>query len=353
MEPALTPSPSLRCAQPWGFGIFAVDSGYVRPRFDAIHLIVDDGRAAIVDTGTTHSVPRVLDALAELGVPREAVDWVVLTHVHLDHAGGAGALLQHLPNARLTVHPRGARHMIDPARLWAGTVAVYGRDAAEQAYGKIVPVPAERIVETGEGASITLSGRRLDFIDTPGHARHHVVVRDSASSHLFAGDMFGISYRDFDVEGRAFIFPSSTPVQFDPLNTIDSIGRMLALSPEAIYLTHWSQVRDIPRLGRQLIRLTQAYARVATDARDAVMRDLPKLHSMQTRDSFPFEAPEARAALEAKIGDALKRLYLEELRAHGTGLDDAAISSLLAMDIELNAAGLVDWLAGAETQRLM
>ncbi|MEZ5729842.1 MAG: MBL fold metallo-hydrolase [Burkholderiaceae bacterium] len=119
-----------------GHGVFAVDSGYVRPGFDAIHLIVEAGRAAIVDTGTSHSVPRVLAALDALGVAPGCVDFVVLTHVHLDHAGGASALMRALPEARLTVHPRGARHMIDPTRLWQATCAVYGREAAEALYGR-------------------------------------------------------------------------------------------------------------------------------------------------------------------------------------------------------------------------
>ncbi|MBW3551718.1 MAG: MBL fold metallo-hydrolase, partial [Proteobacteria bacterium] len=107
-------------------GIVTIDTGFQRPRFDACYLIAEGGRAAFVDCGTNHSVPAMLAALADRDLPREAVDWLVLTHVHLDHAGGAGLLMQHLPNARLLVHPRGARHMIDPARLIAGATAVYG-----------------------------------------------------------------------------------------------------------------------------------------------------------------------------------------------------------------------------------
>ncbi len=326
--PPSTPSP----LEHWSHGIHAIDSGYVRPRFDAIHLIVEDGRAALVDTGTTHSVPTVLGALAELGLAPEAVDWVMLTHVHLDHAGGAGALMQVMPNARLTVHPRGARHMADPTRLWAGTVAVYGEATAREAYGALVPVPPSRIVETGDDASIELAGRRFDFLDTPGHARHHVVIRDSASGHLFAGDTFGISYREFDVGQRAFIFPSSTPVQFDPDDTLRSIDRMLSFAPGAIYLTHWSRVTEVPRLAAQLRRFTHAYVRIAQAARDAV--DAVDADDRSTR----------RASLEAAIRPGLARLYVDALREHGSTLDEPTILALLAMDIELNAAGLVDWL---------
>jgi glyoxylase-like metal-dependent hydrolase (beta-lactamase superfamily II) len=317
----------------WGDGIFAVDSGYVRPQFDAVHLIVESDRAAIVDTATRHSVPRVLAALDELGIARDRVDWIVLTHVHLDHAGGAGVLLGALPNARLAVHPRGVRHMADPSALWQGTVAVYGREAAEAMYGEVEPAAADRIVATGDGATIAFAGRELQFLDTPGHAKHHVVIRDTATGHLFAGDTFGISYRELDVDGRAFIFPTSTPVQFDPVALAGSIDRMLALQPAAIYLTHYSQVRDIPRLGAQLKRLTEAYAAIALDA---------------SAGRLPTDA-EGRSALEARIEGGLVRLFDAELRGHGVA--PQAVAGLLDLDLRLNSAGLVDWLKSRDGRR--
>lgn len=316
----------------WGDGIFSVDSGYLRPGFDAVHLLIESDRAAVIDTGTRHSAPAVLSALDALGIERDRVDWVILTHVHLDHAGGAGALMQALPQARLTVHPRGVRHMVDPSRLWAGTVGVYGRESAESMYGEVVPVAADRIVATDDGTRIELAGRRLEFLDTPGHARHHVVIRDTLTGHLFAGDMFGISYREFDVAGRALVFPSSTPVQFDPDDALDSIGRMLALQPEAIYLTHYAQVRDVPRLGAQLQRLTTRYAELALQAQ---------------RECGAEPGAVAAPALQAHIEAGMAALLIGEVRAHGSPLDEASIRELLAMDIRLNSAGLIDWLRGA------
>ncbi|CAM5470096.1 MBL fold metallo-hydrolase [Thauera mechernichensis] len=169
-------------------GVHAVDSGYGRPQLAAIHIIVQDGRAAIVDTGSNASVPRVLGALAALGIAPEAVDWVLFTHIHLDHAGGAGSLMCALPHARLVVHPRGVRHMTDPSRLWDATCAVYGPERAFALYGRLVPVAAERIVPATDGLELKLGGRCLRIFDTPGHARHHVCIWDDSARAFFTGN---------------------------------------------------------------------------------------------------------------------------------------------------------------------
>src|SRR5215471_20479487 len=127
-------------------GITAIDTEYLYPGHAAAHLIEDSGHAAFVDVGTNSSVPYLLGALDELGIAREAVDYLLLTHVHLDHAGGAGALMRELPNARAVLHPRGAPHMIDPSRLVAGSRAVYGEERFAQFYGELVPIPRERVL---------------------------------------------------------------------------------------------------------------------------------------------------------------------------------------------------------------
>ncbi len=302
------------------YGISAIDSGFGRPQLAAIHLVVEDGRAALVDTGTNASLPIVLAALKDKGLSPEQVDYVILTHIHLDHAGGAGALMRALPHARLTVHPRGARHMADPSRLVAGTNAVYGEAQARQMYGDILPIPADRMLETPEGTAIRLGGRELTFLDTPGHARHHVCIRDGRSGHIFAGDMFGLSYRELDVDGRQFVFPTTTPVQFEPSAMHASIDRLLALQPDAIYVTHFGQVLDVPRLGADLHRLIDAHVAVALRHRDAGARR----HDL----------------IKAGITDIL----LGEARRHGWRMAQDALLRLLALDVELNAQGLGAWL---------
>lgn len=302
------------------YGITTIDAGYERPRLAASHLIVEDGLAAFVDVGTTHSVPTLLEALNRKGIPRENVAYVMVTHVHLDHAGGAGELMRHLPNARLVVHPRGARHMIDPGKLIAGVAAVYGADQMQARFGEVVPVPAERVIEAGDEFAVDLNGRRLLCLDTPGHARHHYCVWDEKSKGFFTGDTFGISYREFDVDGRAFIFTTTTPVQFDPPALHASIDRMMSYQPERMYLTHYGCVTDPERLARELHEQIDLYVAVAREAADA---------------------GEAR---HQRMKEGLAEIMLSRLAAHGCTMEREQILALLAMDLELNAQGLGCWL---------
>ena len=302
-------------------GIHGLDSGYVRPRLDAIHFIVEKGRVAFIDTGTNDSVPRMLEALSRLSLGADAIDYVIPTHVHLDHAGGAGRLMQLSPNARLVIHPRGAGHMVDPSRLWAGTVAVYGEAQAKHHYGELVPVPRERVIEAADGASVSLAGRKLVFLDTPGHAKHHFCVWDETARALFTGDTFGCSYRELDApDGRAFMFASTTPTQFDPPALRASIGRLLALRPEAIYVTHYSRLTDVDRLGGDLLRVV--------DAHEAIGLRWSECTDHAERDRGLAKGVEALARAEAR-------------RAGG---DEDLWVKVLENDIALNAQGIAAWL---------
>lgn len=300
-------------------GISAIDTGFFRPRFDASHLIVENGRAAFVDTGTNYSVPRLLAELETKRIPVDAVDYVILTHVHLDHAGGAGLLMQQLPNARAVIHPRGVRHMVDPGALIAGATAVYGADEVRASYGELVPIPAERIITANDEHRVDLAGRELRCIDTPGHARHHVCIWDARSQAFFPGDTFGLSYREFDTDNGAFILPTSTPVQFEPDALHASIERMLGFKPQQMFLTHYSRVTDVERLARDLHEQIDAMVAIA------------RKHA-------------GDADRHARIMEDLAQLYIARVRAHGCMLDEATIRDVLVMDIELNAQGLEVWL---------
>lgn len=311
----------------YGHGICAVDSVYDRRLQTAIHLVVEDGRAAVVDTGTSHAVPYVMAALEARGVAPECVDYVILTHVHLDHAGAAGQLMRRFPNARLTVHPRGARHMIDPSRLLAATVAIYGEAQTRQVYGEVLPVPRERLVETPEGATLRLAGRELLFLDAPGHARHHVVVRDGATGHVFAGDTFGLSYRELDQDGRQYAFPTTSPSQFDPPALHRSIDRMLALGPPALYVTHFGRLTNPTVAGADLHRLIDAHAELGERHRHA------------------------GAERKRLLMEGVSALVLAERERQGWRLPREKVLEIFALDIELNAQGLEAWLDAEGNQR--
>ena len=300
-------------------GIHTIDTGYLRPRFDAAYLLVENGRGAFFDCGTNHSVPAMLAALAQAGLGPAEVDWLVLSHAHLDHAGGAGALMRQLPNARLVAHPRAAQHMIDPARLVAGATQVYGEEVFAQHYGELVPVPAARVVVAEDGHVVDLAGRALLCIDTPGHARHHLCMWDARSRSWFTGDTFGLSYRELDSAQGAFILPTSSPVQFEPEAMQASIARMMERQPQAMYLTHFGRVEGVARLAAELHEQIDAMVSLA-------------------------QACDGGADRHAALVAALSGYYLERAQAHGCALGDGEVLQLLHMDIELNAQGLEIWL---------
>ena len=300
-------------------GIHVIDTGYHRPLFDASYLVVEDGRGAFVDTGTNHAVPRLLAALDALGLARDAVDYVIPTHVHLDHAGGVGLLMQQLPAARLVVHPRGARHMIDPARLMAGARGVYGVAEVARSYGELVAVPAERVQQTADRMVLRLAGRPLEFLDTPGHARHHHCIWDAASRGFFTGDTFGLGYGELETPRSAWVMPTTPPVQFEPEALRASIERMLSYEPECMYLTHYGRVAPVAPLAAMLLAQLDAIVALAV--------------------SLP-NGPARHEALKAGLED----IHLRSLRESGTLLEPRRIRELLAFDIDLNARGIGIWL---------
>ena len=299
-------------------GITAVDTEYLRPGLAAAHVIQEDGRAAFVDVGTTHSVPYLLAALDVLGIARGAVDYVFLTHVHLDHAGGAGRLMQELPNAMAVLHPRGSPHLVEPEKLIAASKTVYGEELYRRLYGDIVPIPAERVIVTRDAQRLSLAGREFEFIHTPGHALHHHCIVDLQHSGVFTGDTFGLSYREFDTRNGAFIMPATTPTQFDPDQLVASVDRLLSYQPQSAYLMHYSRVTDLPRLGAELKAQIRQIADIAR--RNA-------------------NAPDMKAAIVREM----RALWFSRLRDHGCTLSESEIDALLEMDLDLNAQGLVVW----------
>ena len=298
--------------------ISCIDTLYQRPGLAACYLIESADEAALIDTGTGPLTPRLLALLAHKAIRPEQIKYVIPTHVHLDHAGAAGQLMQHLPAARLVVHPLGARHLIDPSKLIAGATAVYGENRFKALYGELLPVPAQRVQEAEDGLVLELGQRRLYCLDTPGHARHHICLYDDQSQGLFTGDTFGLSYREFDTARGPFILPTTTPVQFDPDAWHTSLDRLLALDPSCIYLTHFGRVDEPQRLGCEL---------------------------HQGLDDFVSIAERLASGGSSEIKAELLNWTLNRLAAQASPLSSTRVQQLLDMDLELNAQGLEIWLA--------
>lgn len=249
-----------------GNDVFLID-GYdmgFEGRTGTYVLLGDD--ITLVETGPSPSVPRVLAGLEELEIQKEKVAYVVLTHIHLDHAGGAGLLLQECPNAQVIVHEKGKRHLADPSRLIQGAKAVYG-EAFDELFDPILPIPEERLETKTDGDKLTLSkNRKLTFYDTPGHAKHHLGIHDSLSNGIFTGDTAGIRYHQTEDHGLTFYLPTTSPNQFDPDAMLDCINRFRDMNPSCLYFGHFGKTEDPDQTFDQVSSWIPVFVSEAKDA---------------------------------------------------------------------------------------
>ncbi len=301
------------------FGITCIDTEHMRKDFVAAYLIEDEGRAAFVDTGCYLSVPTLLATLDAKNIKRENVDYILLTHIHLDHAGGAGELIKYLPNATVYVHEYGAAHLIDPSKLRAGVIGVYGELFFKQFLGDLIPTPEDKVVIAKDGDVITLGNRTLKFIDTPGHARHHVCIWDEKSQGLFSGDTLGVSYREFDTDQGELIFPPTTPVQFDPEVWKDTIRHLMSFKPKYAYLTHFNRIEFTSQSADMLIQHIDGFVEIAKT-----------LENQNNRHKA--------------IKQKLLAYLLEIATKHGVILGETQQIKLFKGDLEICAQGLGVWL---------
>jgi glyoxylase-like metal-dependent hydrolase (beta-lactamase superfamily II) len=298
-------------------GISVIDSEYYSKDFAAIYLLKQKNKVIIIETGTNYSVPHVKEALSQVGLSFSDVSYVIPTHVHLDHAGGAGLLMMQCQNAALVVHPRGARHLIDPSKLVAGAKAVYGENKFKEYYGEIFPIDANRVIQADDNFILDFDGRELRFIDTPGHARHHFCIWDKATKSMFTGDTFGISYRDLDHQDELYILPSTSPVQFDPEALIQSINRIMEFKPERVCLTHFSAIKPTKKATNKLIESIHFVSNLAIKYADK-------------NDS------------ESIIYKKMMDYFLEGLNEIGFQNNDYA-KDRLSLDVLINTQGLIYW----------
>ncbi|PID41924.1 MAG: MBL fold metallo-hydrolase [Proteobacteria bacterium] len=298
------------------YGISVVDSQYYRPQFAASHLIVENGRAAFVDTGTTRSRPYLLKALSTCGLLPEDVDYIILTHIHLDHAGGAGAMIEACPRARLIVHPKGVRHMAEPEKLVAGTRAVYGAALFKKLYQTVIPVPEKRIIAAEDNFILDFNGRPLHFLDTPGHARHHCCIWDPTSKGVFTGDTMGLAYPALQtVPDKPFLVATTTPVAFEPDELKKSILRLCQRDPDYFYLTHYGPITANSEAVSRLVDMVDKFAELGM-----TISDLDEL--------------------ESSLLHLINRFWEAY---NGRDMNKTELTSILAEDIKLNAQGLRVW----------
>jgi len=233
-------------------GIHRFDTHYIRPQHTAVYIVQGTDDAAVIDTGVGANVDALIGALAHLGIGAEGVGAVLLTHVHLDHAGGAGRLMERLPNAALYAHRSAIRHLVDPSKLEQGVRAVYGDEFFEREYAPLVPVAEERAFALPDGESLTVGERTLTAVQTPGHARHHVSFWEPATATIFAGDAFGVGYPELTGPDGPLVVPETAPPQFDPEAMHASIDRILGYEPARIAPTHFGTITDCRGVGETL-----------------------------------------------------------------------------------------------------
>lgn len=299
--------------------IHTIDSLYLgRPEFAAVYLLIDKDRAAFFDNNTNAAVPRLLAALGEQGLAPEQVEYLIITHVHLDHAGGTSAMAKACPNATILAHPRAAPHIIDPSKLVASASAVYGQDEFARLYGTIEAVPADRVRVMEDEETLQFGSRELRFLHTRGHANHHFCIRDSATEAIVCGDAFGLHYPTLQRAGT-FAFPSTSPTDFEPDLARASVQRLVDERPSCLYPTHYGPVTNIQAAAGQLLRHLDFAERLRDTAEGS---DLPD------------------EALEGYCRDRLQDYFRGQLDALGSISHDPELWSLIRLDIELNAQGI-------------
>ena len=280
--------------------------------------LINSEEKTLVEVGASLSVPNILKALDELNISYDEIRYVIVTHIHLDHSGGAGLLLKHLPQAKIIVHPKGARHLIDPSRLIASAQQVYG-DSFDRLFSPIEPIPQERVILAEDGMNLEIgSDRSLTFYHSPGHANHHIIIHDAKSKGLFSGDALGVTFPLFEEMGIQFVVPSSSPVQFDPVAMIASVQHIKTLGIEKIYFTHYGTWENADKVLTRMLNMIPQYVELGEKS---------------------FEVNSSWEGIAGK----LRGYYHSELYRMGVPANHPYLQSL-ELDTELNAKGILHYL---------
>ncbi|RKQ33296.1 MBL fold metallo-hydrolase [Oceanobacillus halophilus] len=279
--------------------------------------VINEEALTLIETGPSPSIKYVKKGLETLGFSLDQVKYIIVTHVHLDHSGGAGLLMKECPNAQVVVHPRGERHLANPRKLAAGARSIYG-DSFSDLFDPIVPVPEDRLLVKTEGDTLRIGPEcTLEFFDTPGHAKHHFSIYDPLSNGLFTGDTVGVRYQQLINEGVNFFLPTTSPNHFDPNAMEKSIKRIKEMNLDRIYYGHFGVTEGVD------------------DALDQVLNWL---------DIFVEEGEQVMAerkgydVLAGRLLDRVKRT----LRKQGIP-DEHEVFIIINLDMQVCSLGIVDY----------
>ncbi|MFM1920829.1 MAG: hypothetical protein RLZZ303_2463 [Candidatus Hydrogenedentota bacterium] len=303
--------------QPWHPSVRLVDMHYIAPERAASYVLIEGRRAAIIDN-TNQAIPHLQAELASHGLSFEHVDYLIITHVHLDHAGGLGRLTQLCPNATVLAHPKAARHAINPERLVAGSRALYGDEMFQQLYGDVLPVPADRVRSMEDGEELRWGDRTLRFEYALGHATHHFVIYDDKSEGVFTGDVLGMGRSSYMRPGPSFCHCVTAPPDFDPAAAKVSAQRLVESGAKWAFIAHFGAFDNLPRCAAQLNASLDRMQAIIIEAAASGLED-------GELNGFCIE----------RVGEAMDR-HLEEVGAAGIPGDREAMDP----DQFMNGLGL-------------
>ncbi|MEH7125802.1 MBL fold metallo-hydrolase [Bacillus sp. JJ1773] len=311
-----------------GYNVSLIDTFDLGKERRTGSYILQSEEVTLIETSASPSIPFVLKGLEELGIKLTEVKNIIVTHIHLDHAGGVGLLLNHCPNAKVIVHPRGKRHLADPSRLIQGAKAVYG-DKFNELFDPILPVPEDRLVIKEDGETIKIGKERiLTFMDTPGHANHHFSIHDSLSNGIFTGDTIGVYYPQVFDQGVELFLPSTSPNQFDPEKMLQSMKRISSLRVERIYFGHYGMTANPDQVFKQM----EYWLPIFMAAGEKVWAE---------NQSASFEMKQK----------ALFHLLLNEVNqflSENQIVLEEDLSEIIQLDLTVGSMGIIDYLAKRE-----
>ncbi|MCC3357648.1 MBL fold metallo-hydrolase [Bacillus sp. REN16] len=286
--------------------------------------IIKEDKITIVETSASPSIPYILEGLKELEIDPSNVEYIIVTHIHLDHAGGVGLLLRYCPNAKVVVHPKGARHLVEPSRLIAGARAVYGEEF-DSLFDPIVPIPEEKLLVKEDLAELAISPNcTLVFYDSPGHANHHFSIYDPVSNGIFTGDTIGVYYHELVKDQIELFLPSTSPNQFRPDAMLESADRIKALQVSSIYFGHYGMTSNVNEVYRQL----SYWLPIFVNAGNLSFAEHPSANPSEHKEF-------------------IKELILKEVSAYLDERDvprNHEVYEIIWLDLDVCSMGIVDWI---------